>query len=1040
MLVVIAVFIFKIRGRISPKRFQKKSGSTVKFSLVVPDAAVLGHSGSSVVLPCTVSPSLNCKSFDIHWYGPSNKDNPILLYKDLKVQENTGDPRYRNRVSLIGELEKGNVSLKLENLTLADRGEYVCFVESDQWYEEASVLLSFPVIGELPVLSFTEAGEGMNVTCTSAGWSPKPTLIWRDKEGGQLRNSVDQYRTDWDKMYACKVMILLLLVFDLLSYSNADTFSLVVPDGLIPGQLGSPVVLPCTVYPALDCKRYKVHWHGPKDKDNPILLYEDLKVQENSGDPRYRNRVSLIGELGEGNISLKLENLTLADRGEYVCYVKSDLWYDRASVFLNLPVVGSLPVLSFTEAGKQVNVTCASDGWSPNTTLTWRDEEGRELRNSVDQYNTGFDRLVSVSSWLLFSPSSESEWISCSVGLSDEEMKEGRVLLLSPSNKPDPGTKAGIISLVISLLMMVVMALFIFKIRGRIFPKRSQKESPSTGPLEEEGVRLVAAPETINQGRSPDKKTPVGIQVQSSDSTLGCWFRERIHSGQYYWEVIGLTLLNSAKCPTSWYVGVTNQSAERRTPVPVTPQNGYWVLHCDKDKGYYVNDPSLTPVLVRGRVSTLGVFIDFMILLLLAFDLLSSSNADTFSLVVPDGVVLGHLGSPVVLPCTVSPPLDCKSFEVGWYRSKNKDNPILVYKDLKVQENTGDPRYRNRVSLIGELGKGNVSLKLEQLTLADRGEYVCYVNSDLWYDRASVFLNLLDSEGLVSVSSWLLFSPSGSEWISCSVGLSDQEMKEGRLLPLKPTYKPDSAECTLEPESLKWRGSPTARDMRRVLVTVRDMRRVLVTVRDMRRVLITVRDTRRVLVTVRDTRRVLVTVRDTRRVLVTVRDTRRVLVTVRDMRRVLVTVRDMRRVLVTVRDTRRVLITVRDMRRVLITVRDMRRILVIVRDMRRVLVTVRDMRRVLVIVRDMRRVLVIVRGMRRVLITVRGMRRVLITVRYMRRVLITVRDMRRVLITVRDMRRILITVRDMRRVLITVQYMRRVLITVRDMRRVLITV
>ncbi|KAL7856333.1 hypothetical protein AOLI_G00199370 [Acnodon oligacanthus] len=43
-----------------------------------------------------------------------------------------------------------------------------------------------------------------------------------------------------------------------------------------------------------------------------------------------------------------------------------------------------------------------------------------------------------------------------------------------------------------------------------------------------------------------------------------------------------------------------------------------------------------------------------------------------------------------------------------------------------------------------------------------------------------------DSEGLVSVSSWLLFSPSESEWISCSVGLSDQEMREGRVLPLKP--------------------------------------------------------------------------------------------------------------------------------------------------------------------------------------------------------------------------------------------------------------
>ena len=38
--------------------------------------------------------------------------------------------------------------------------------------------------------------------------------------------------------------------------------------------------------------------------------------------------------------------------------------------------------------------------------------------------------------------------------------------------------------------------------------------------------------------------------------------------------------------------------------------NGYWVLHYEREKGYYVNDPSQTPVLVRDRFSKLGVFLD----------------------------------------------------------------------------------------------------------------------------------------------------------------------------------------------------------------------------------------------------------------------------------------------------------------------------------------------------------------------------------------------------------------------------------------------
>uniref|UniRef100_A0A3B4DWA7 Ig-like domain-containing protein n=1 Tax=Pygocentrus nattereri TaxID=42514 RepID=A0A3B4DWA7_PYGNA len=223
------------------------------------------------------------------------------------------------------------------------------------------------------------------------------------------------------------------------SCSVAGTFSLSVPDGFISAQIRSSVVLPCGLSTTLDIRSYEVRWHRPNKKDNPILLFEDLKVQENAGDPQYRGRASLIGELENGNASLKLENLTVADRGEYVCFVKSTEWYERVSVILNIIVVGSPPLLSLTETEEEkVNVTCVSDGWSPNPTLIWRDKRGKELRNRAD-HNTDSEGLVSVSSWLLFSPS-ESEWISCSVGSSDQEMREGRVLPLKPATATaEPG-------------------------------------------------------------------------------------------------------------------------------------------------------------------------------------------------------------------------------------------------------------------------------------------------------------------------------------------------------------------------------------------------------------------------------------------------------------------------------------------------------------------------------------------------------------------------------------------------------------------------
>uniref|UniRef100_A0A8B9H8P8 Ig-like domain-containing protein n=1 Tax=Astyanax mexicanus TaxID=7994 RepID=A0A8B9H8P8_ASTMX len=184
-------------------------------------------------------------------------------------------------------------------------------------------------------------------------------------------------------------MLVLLMMFGLLGCSTAETFTLQVPGGFIQAKVGSSVLLPCEMSPALNAESYKVSWYRPNKEDSPVLLYKDLKVQENTGDPQYRGRVFLVGDLQKGNVSLKLENLTVADRGEYECYVKSNIWYDTAKVILNITVVGSLPVLSLAETGDKVNVTCVSDGWSPIPIITWKDMRGRELRNSVVQHKTG---------------------------------------------------------------------------------------------------------------------------------------------------------------------------------------------------------------------------------------------------------------------------------------------------------------------------------------------------------------------------------------------------------------------------------------------------------------------------------------------------------------------------------------------------------------------------------------------------------------------------------------------------------------------------
>ncbi|KAI5087659.1 butyrophilin-like, partial [Silurus meridionalis] len=201
-------------------------------------------------------------------------------------------------------------------------------------------------------------------------------------------------------------------------------FSIVVPKAPVSAFLGSSVILPCNLSPSINARTFEVRWYKNGEHEKPVLFYKEKK---NTGQSQDRDRVSLIGELDNRNVSLKLDHLTMADSGEYTCFVKSLSWYEKGSMNLAVKVLGSTPLLLYHESVEKMNVTCRSFGWSPKPTLTWRDSTGRELPNTHTKYTTDSEGLVNVSSWLLFSPS-DSEWISCTVGLNLQEIKESRIV------------------------------------------------------------------------------------------------------------------------------------------------------------------------------------------------------------------------------------------------------------------------------------------------------------------------------------------------------------------------------------------------------------------------------------------------------------------------------------------------------------------------------------------------------------------------------------------------------------------------------------
>ncbi|KAJ8001048.1 hypothetical protein DPEC_G00187120 [Dallia pectoralis] len=291
-----------------------------------------------------------------------------------------------------------------------------------------------------------------------------------------------------------------------------ETFTLTVPDGPISSHSGSSVDLLCQVSPVFNIQPFEVRWSWSDLSNKPALLYKDQKIQEALMDQRFRGRVSLTGGLERGNASLRLERVTLEDSGEFVCYIESKTWYDKASVVLTVSVIGSQPVISVAvtgEGGGQVNVTCYSEGWSPQPKVTWRNKVGAEISNGQEVQENIIDSqgLVSVSSSLLYSPS-ESEWLSCIVSLSDEWKTESRILpsLLSGDSKEKGVKKYQVLLVVLSVSLVII---FISALGFFIVFKRKGYKSKEHTDQSELGQNLAETKTLIeeNKEQTPTKQT-----------------------------------------------------------------------------------------------------------------------------------------------------------------------------------------------------------------------------------------------------------------------------------------------------------------------------------------------------------------------------------------------------------------------------------------------------------------------------------------------------------------------------------------------------
>uniref|UniRef100_A0AAQ6IB97 Ig-like domain-containing protein n=1 Tax=Anabas testudineus TaxID=64144 RepID=A0AAQ6IB97_ANATE len=112
---------------------------------------------------------------------------------------------------------------------------------------------------------------------------------------------------------------------------------------------------------------------------------------------------------------------------------------------------------------------------------------------------------------------------------------------------------------------------------------------------------------------------------------------------------------------------------------------------------------------------------------LVIYLLLHSCRAEP-ELIGPTQPIMARVGDDVTLPCHFEPVMDAVMMTLDWSRSDLNDVIVYVWRSGQQYIKDNDPSYTGRTSLFtDELKHGNISLKLSEVKLSDKGTYKCFI-------------------------------------------------------------------------------------------------------------------------------------------------------------------------------------------------------------------------------------------------------------------------------------------------------------------------
>ncbi|XP_029819774.1 butyrophilin subfamily 1 member A1-like isoform X1 [Manacus vitellinus] len=195
---------------ISTLVFQVPQGHSAPLTVTAPPGPITVAKGEDVLLPCRFSPGHNAQDTEVTWF---REQFLPFVHRYKWGQDQFGEQmvQYQGRTELGKDgLAKGSADLRIFHVQPSDTGNYTCFVQRGSDYDDALVELKVTASGSAPLMALERYEHGgIRVACRSAGWYPRPRVLWHDPHGRHLPSLSENATQDKNGLFAAESSIIL---------------------------------------------------------------------------------------------------------------------------------------------------------------------------------------------------------------------------------------------------------------------------------------------------------------------------------------------------------------------------------------------------------------------------------------------------------------------------------------------------------------------------------------------------------------------------------------------------------------------------------------------------------------------------------------------------------------------------------------------------------------------------------------------------------------------------------------------------------------